>query len=280
MKGRYITVSGKQIGELLIKEIKKKSSSIVVVFSFGDKLKLSPSTYTEFRLYPGKEVSKQEYDEIISYSNNDYYYDYALGCLSKDNYTVFSLTKKLVNKGATSKQTEDICKRLMEEDLINDERYAKTYAHDVAKMRCLGKRRILADLKEKGVPASILDNLQFSYEEEFSKALEAARAYNKKYAKATNQSKKEKVIRALLVRGFEEEIAKTAAKEEVTPNDEMAEKARLRMAFDLAYIRYSRKYEGYQRSQKVMTYLLKQGYRYEDIKPLMEAKNIEEENDD
>ncbi len=277
MKGRYTTVSGKQTGELLIKEIKKKSSVVVVVFSNGDKVKLSPSTYTEFRLYPGKELSSEEYKDILAYSSNDTYYDYALGCLSKDNYTVYSLSKKLSNKGATPKQIEDICHRLEEEDLINDERYAKTYAEDVAKMRCLGKRRILEDLKEKGVPAKILDELSFSYEEELSKALDGARIYNKKYVKATNKSKKEKVVRALLARGFDEEVAKAAAKEEVTPNDEMAERARLRMAFDLAYIRYSRKYEGYQLTQKVLIYLLKQGYRYEDIKPLIEDKHLEEE---
>lgn len=270
-------MSGKQTGELLIKEIKKKPSVVVVSFSNGDKVKLSPSTYTEFRLYQGKEVSKKELEDILAYSSNDAFYDYALSCLSKDNYTVFSLSKKLLNKGASTKQAKEICQRLEKEDLINDERYAKTYTEDVAKMRCLGKRRILEDLKEKGVPARILDELTFSYEEELSKALEGARIYNKKYVKATNKSKKEKVVRALLARGFDEEVAKAAAKEEVTPNDEMAEKARLRMAFDLAYIRYSRKYQGYQKTQKVLIYLLKQGYRYEDIKPLLEDKNMEEE---
>ncbi len=258
-------MSGNQTGELTIKEIKKKPSSVVVVFSSGEKWNLSPSTFTESPLYEGKTLTEKEAADLLRFQQEEEYYDKALALLEKQNYTVSVLSRKLLDKGADKAQVSSICLRLQEEGLLDDKRYAKTYAEDVARIRCLGKRRVLFDLKKKGIRDDILSSLSFPEEAELEKAREAANLFDRKYARATNLSKKAKVIKNLMERGFSEEIARQAANEKVTMNDMEDEKARLRASYELAQIRYGRKYEGYEKKKRVVAYLLKQGYRYEDI---------------
>ena len=269
-------MSGKQTGNV-IKEIKKKASTVVVILSSGDKLKLSHSSYTEFRLYEGKELGEEELANLLSFEKEGEFYDYALRLLGKENYTVASLTNKLLGKGADEKQTSSIVKRLQDEDLLNDERYASIYVEDIAPLRCLGKNKVLAELKRKGIGDNILSSLSFPEEKELEKAETAASWYNKKYAKAANGAKKDKAIRALMAKGFSYDIASKAIEENLTPNDKEEEKMRLEREFELIYAKYSRKYEGKKAYEAVIKSLLHKGYDYEDISPLIEKKKQEEE---
>lgn len=268
-------MSGKQTGKT-IKEIKKKSSCVVVLLSDGDKLKLSHSSYTEFRLYEGKELSEEELVRLSSYEKQGEFYDYALHLLGKDNYTASSISKKLLSKGASDKQISSILERLKKEDLLNDERYAKVFVEDVAELRCFGKNKSLAELRAKGIDGEILSKLVFPEEKEYERACMAASLLDKKYSKASNGAKKDKAIRALIARGFTYDIAAKAVEEKLTPNDKEDEKNRLSRDFELAYARYSYKYEGKKVYEAVIKNLLRKGYDYEDISSLIMRKKEEE----
>lgn len=267
-------MSGKQIGNV-INEIKKKSSTVVVILSNGEKLKLSHSSYTEFRLYEGKELSEEELASLLSYEKEGEFYDYALRLLDKDNYTVFAISNKLLSKGADAKQVSSIVERLKKEDLLDDERYAKVFVEDVAELRCLGKNKILAELKHKGIGESVLSKLEFPEEKEFERACMAASLLDKKYAKSANGAKKDKAIRALITRGFSYDIALKAIEEKLTTNDAEEEKNRLLRDFELVYARYSRKYEGKKIYEAVIKSLLRKGYDYDDISSLIVKKKEE-----
>lgn len=267
-------MSGKQIGKT-VKEIKRKPSTVVVILSDGTKLKLSHSSYTEFRLYEGKELSEEELSSLLSSEKEGEFYDYALRLLGKENYTVSSLRNKLLGKGADEKQTSSIIARLENEDLLNDERYARIYVEDIAFLRLIGKNKVLAELKYKGIKGDILLSLAFPEEKELEKAVSAASILNKKYAKAANGAKKDKAIRSLIARGFSYEIAYKAIEDTLTPNDEETEKNGLLRDFELAYARYSRKYEGKKNYEAILKYLLRKGYGYEDIIALINEKKQE-----
>ena len=268
-------MSGKQIGKA-IKEIKKKSSTVVVILNDGEKLKLSHSSYTEFRLYEGKALEEEELSSLLAYEKEGEFYDYALRLLGKENYTVSSIRDKLLGKGADEKQVASILARLEKEDLLNDERYAKIYVEDIASLRLLGKNKVLAELNRKGIKEDILSSLSFPEEKELEKALSAASLLNKRYAKTSNGTKKDKGINALIRRGFSYEISSKAIEETLTPNDEEEEKQRLCRDFELAYARYERKYEGRKIFDAALKYLLRKGYAYEDVVSLIERKKQEE----
>ena len=269
-------MSGKQTGNI-IKEIKKKSSIVIVVLSNGDKLKLSHSSYTEFRLYEGKKLSEEELVNLLSYEKEGEFYDYALRLLGKDNYTVSLLSKKLLGKGADEKQVSSIVERLKKEDLLNDERYAKVFVDDVAELRSIGKNKALAELRIKGIDDSILSKLEFPEEKEYERACTSACMLDKKYSKAANGAKKDKAIRALIAKGFAYDIASKAVEEKLTMNDKDEEKDRLARDFELSYVRYSRKYEGKKVYEAVIKSLLRKGYDYDDISSLIVKKKGEGE---
>ncbi len=275
MQWGYIAVSGKQTGNV-IKEIKKKSSSVVVILSNGDKLKLSHSSYTEFRLYEGKELSEEELSSLLSYEKQGEFYDYALRLLGKDNYTVSSISKKMLGKGADDKQIASIIGRLKKEDLLDDERYARVFVEDVAELRCYGKNKSLAELRAKGIDNDILSKLIFPEEKEYERACTAASLLDKKYSKASNGAKKDKAIRALIARGFTYDVASKAVEEKLTPNDREEERNRLSRDFELSYARYSYKYEGKKIYEAVIKNLLRKGYDYDDISSLIVKKKEEE----
>ena len=268
-------MSGKQTGNI-IKEIKKKPSEVIVVFESGDKLKLSFSTFTEFRLYPQKEVSEKELASLLDYEKEGEYYDYALRLLGKENYTIATLSKKLAGKGAEEKQISSIVKRLKDSGMLDDENYAKIYANDVADIRCLGRNRVMADLKEKGIASDILLSLRFDDQKELEKASTAVSLLSKRFARSANEAKKNKAIKALLNRGFSYEIALKAVEENLKANDEEEEHIQLLRDYDLAFVRFSRKFEGNKVWDAVTKYLLRKGYHYEEVSELIGQKKMEE----
>ena len=269
-------MSGKQVGNV-IKEIKKKASLVIVILSNGDKLKLSHSSYTDFRLYEGKELSEEELSNLLSYEKEGEFYDYALRLLGKDNYTVSAISNKLFGKGADTKQVSSIIERLEKEDLLDDERYAKVFVEDVAELRSIGKNKALAELRHKGIDESILSQLAFPEEKEYERACAAACLLDKKYSRAANGAKKDKAIRNLIAKGFTYDIASKAVEEKLTMNDKDEEKDRLARDFELAYVRYSRKYEGKKVYEAVIKSLLRKGYDYDDISSLIVKKKGEGE---
>ena len=49
----------------------------------------------------------------------------------------------------------------------------------------------------------------------------------------------------------------------------------LKRDFEKAKVRYSRKYEGYQLNQKLYAYLASKGYKYQDIKKVLDVEDFE-----
>lgn len=267
-------MSGKQTGNI-IKEIKKKPSVVIVTFSNGEKIKLSHSSYVEFRLYEGKEIDEEELHSLLSYEKEGEFYDYALRLLGRENYTVSSMKEKLEGKGASKAQTDSIVKRLEEADLLNDERFARIYVDDIASLRCLGKNKVLSELRSKGIKDEILSSLCFDEAKEQERAASAVAMLNRKYAKSSNEAKKSKAIAALLSRGFSYEVASKAVEENLAKNDAEGEKIALLRDYDISYIRFSRKYEGEKVYEALTAYLLRKGYRYENVRSLIEEKKEE-----
>ena len=57
-----------------------------VIFESGEKIALSESSYSDFRLYEGKEVSVSEMEKLLAFVDEDQYYSYALRLLGKEIY--------------------------------------------------------------------------------------------------------------------------------------------------------------------------------------------------
>ena len=127
-------MSAKSIGKT-IKTVSTKKKGIQVEFEDGEKLLLSEDVFTEFHLYDGKELSESESRKLKELAGQDVYYAYALKLLSKDMYSCHQVKEKVLAKGAEPELASKIVSRLRKAGLLDDERFARTFASDVGDLR-------------------------------------------------------------------------------------------------------------------------------------------------
>lgn len=262
--------SGKRTGDV-VKAIKVKKNDVIVSFESGEKIILSADSYTDFRLYEGKELSASDIKDIQSYSKSDIYYKAALRMLSRDNYSTHDVREKLMAKGADFKTASEITLRLTKQGLLDDSRFAKTYAEDVAEFRLYGKNKVLFKLRSAGIPDKILAELEFPEENELSKAIRFAKTLDIKYKAQPDSKKFAKAIISLRDRGFTPEIAEKAVEASLSHNDHETELKRLNKDYLAIAAKFGRKYEGYELSRRIFAALSRKGYSYEDIKSVVEV---------
>jgi regulatory protein len=92
-------------------------------------------------------------------------YDLALRLLEFRARTVEELRRKLIQKGAPGDDVDAVIARLLEQKLLDDTNFARQFA----RARVLGagasRRRILLELKRKGVASSVADEAIDALEE-------------------------------------------------------------------------------------------------------------------
>lgn len=262
-----MNVSEKRTGDTVV-SIRYRKSGVEVSFASGNKLLLSAATFTEFRVYEGKELTEEELSALLKATYEDTYYSQALRWLTKRVLTEAEISAKLLNKELDQDTVYSIVKRLKDQKLIDDEAYARTYAKDIGAFRYYGKKKILQELRQKGIPEDVLKTLKFKEEAEREKAFRYASLLNSKFI-SPSEKKKQKAYAALLQRGFDEMVAHEAVESCVVPPEKEVETRLLDRHYRLARAKYARKYGGYELNQRIYASLRKKGFRHEDIKAIM-----------
>lgn len=268
-------VSEKRTGEpLTVVSVKVKGREAKVSLSSGDKLVLSVDSFTEFHLYQGKELGEAELRRINELSRQDQSYDLAIKWLSHDSYSSAEIQRKLLAKGFDPSIVKAVVARLTELGLLDDARFARTYAEDVGDLRLLGHNHIIYDLRVKGIDEEILRSLSFPKEKELDKAKRYASVLDRRYYRAPYAKRLLKINRALMERGFDEAVAHEAAKEMASaPNPEI-ERGELEKSFGLAHAKYAKKYSGYELSRHIYASLVRKGFGYEEVKAILEENGL------
>ena len=82
-------------------------------------------------------------------------YNYALNLLSARPYAVKALHRKLIQKEYSTADADDAIRRLVDNGLLNDEKYAEQYARSKIVSSGTSKRRIQQDLYRKGIKGDV-----------------------------------------------------------------------------------------------------------------------------
>jgi regulatory protein len=82
-------------------------------------------------------------------------YNYALNLLSARPYAVKALHRKLVQKEYPAADADDAIRRLVENGLLNDEKFAEQYARSKILSTGASKRRLTQDLYRKGIKGDV-----------------------------------------------------------------------------------------------------------------------------
>jgi regulatory protein len=82
-------------------------------------------------------------------------YNYALTLLAARPYASRALHRKLIQKKYSAADADDVIRRLLDNGLLNDERFAEQYARSKMLSTGASKRRVTQDLYRKGIKGDV-----------------------------------------------------------------------------------------------------------------------------
>jgi len=82
-------------------------------------------------------------------------YNYALSLLAARPYASIALRRKLIQKEYPAADTDDVIRRLLDNGLLNDAKFAEQYARSKMLSTGASKRRLTQDLYRKGIKGDV-----------------------------------------------------------------------------------------------------------------------------
>ena len=246
-----------------ITKVKILKSKVSVSLDNGKKLSVDKEVFTNFYLYEGKELTKEEYKKIIDLNNSNKLLQYALKLRSKALYSEYKMREKLYNKEANKKEVDKVIKILKGYDLIDDKAYTQElveYYHSLN----YGENKIKTKLSDKGIFKEQIDKIKFPISIEKKKANNILPKLEKKYSKYNASQKKQHIYNAYLSEGFSAGIASEMISKVKEPNQK-DELTKLKSDYLKVRTRLSKKYKGKELRQKILSSLLTKGYKMNDI---------------
>ncbi|MCH3976508.1 MAG: RecX family transcriptional regulator [Bacilli bacterium] len=258
-------VTSKEISIIRIAHNKK---SIKILFSTQEEIKIDIDTFTDFFLFEGKKLSRDEISQIKKRSEVASAQQYALSLVARHSYTEMEIRRRLRNKKVDNATINSIIKRLLSNNLINDSTFADDYM-EYARHRGYGPKRVKSDLLKKGISQTIIDNLPLtSLDSEYQIDRMAKKFLHGK--KFPNQKAQNDAVFAFLYRnGFSQSKAIAIVQNlPQIPHNLVMEN--LHSDLLKAKKRYQSKYTGLNLRQRLIYLLEQKGYNYEDISLVLE----------
>ncbi len=135
---------------------------------------------------------------------NEKAYNYAIKYL-KNIKTKKDVYDYLIRKGFSDEETSEVCDYIEEVGLVDDDLYVKFFAEDSFRIKNKGARKIVYELKQRGIDD---DKIEEAMEEASDMEYEALKeAYERKLEATKSETdpykRKNKIIRFLISRGFD-----------------------------------------------------------------------------
>ncbi len=135
---------------------------------------------------------------------NEKAYNYAIKYL-KNIKTKKDVYDYLIRKGFSDEETSEVCDYIEEVGLVDDDLYVKFFVEDSFRIKNKGARKIVYELKQRGVDD---DKIEEAIEEASDMEYEALKeAYERKLEATKSETdpykRKNKIIRFLISRGFD-----------------------------------------------------------------------------
>ena len=130
-------------------------------------------------------------------------YDYAVGALGRRMRSVAELKRLMRNRCPVEATIDRVVARLKDQKYLNDSNYAAAYSAFRRDNQKLGPRRVITDLKIKGVHSEVIEK---AVTEAYSGVNEAELALaflrRKRLKKPANDKEAARIFRALVRAGF------------------------------------------------------------------------------
>ena len=134
-------------------------------------------------------------------------YEYAIGALGRRMRTVAELKRLLRQKVEQSELgdllVETVIAKLKEQRYLNDTSYAATYSSLRKENDRFGRRRVISDLKQRGVHDDIIEKtVSSTYADTNEEQLARAFVARKRLKKPTSEKEAARIFRTMMRAGF------------------------------------------------------------------------------
>jgi len=151
---------------MLITAIEPRRKGLSQLYIDGEKaMKLDTETLLKEHIKAGMEIDDELLLELVKKSEAHRASEKALYLLEHRNHSKKELAEKIAR--VTSKEAAQAAAEHMEEiGLVNDEAFARSYAHDLFLLKKFGVQRVKQELYRKGVDKDIIDSVieEYRYE--------------------------------------------------------------------------------------------------------------------
>ncbi len=197
---------------MIITAVVKQRNGSYDIFVDGEKVeKLDAVVLAQNKnIKVGAEINPEELERIKKTSGENFAFESALKYLSRNIRTESEVRSKLLSLGYLDQDAESALTKLKEYGYVNDESYAKAYVSTYGRNR--GRIRLSFELAQKGVDKSIIENAL----PEDDKITATIMAKNKRQ----KYTDREKMLRYLMSRGYEYDVAREVAQEVLESEDD------------------------------------------------------------
>ncbi len=112
------------------------------------------------RLSQGRELARDEYEQVKTDAQTKFLKERALHLLSYKSFSKKELTERLMDytdEGAGQDVAQAVTDRLEELGLINDQNYAERLATDLCARKGYGERKVLFELTRRGIERELAE---------------------------------------------------------------------------------------------------------------------------
>ncbi len=174
-------------------------------------VKLDTETLLKRGIRPGREITDEELYDLIQASDNRRANEKALYLLEHRSHSKKELEDKIVRTAASREAAKAAAEHMEALGLINDERYARDFAHSLFTHKKFGKRRVGQELRLKGIDKELIDEILAEYDDGDETARTIRELLEKKYRGFDGDEKiKRRAIAALQRYGYSYDEIKRA----------------------------------------------------------------------
>ena len=252
-----------------ITKIKKTKSTVILTID-NARIELYPSTYASFNLYLNKEIEVNELNKIKEENKIEGYFIAATKRLILSAYSPNKIEEFLFKKGAKKKEIKQVLDKLRKYDFINEDKMAEEII-SFCDSKHYGYHRIIKMLNEKKISSKVVQKVEYNSIREEKQCILQLKSLENKYKNKNEFSRKKALFYALVRYGFDEALSLELVNK-CSNSNHTHEINVLKLDYDKCFLKYSRKYVGFELNQKITNYLLSKGYRISDINYVKENR--------
>jgi len=258
-------------GKIYIKNLQREKKNIKVTFSNDEEILIDEDVALDYYLFVNKEIDEKTIRLIKKSAKMAEALKYAYKLLGKSSYTKFEVKEKLRKRHYPNEIIEEVIKKLLDFNYLNDEQYVKEFAQ-LMESKGYGPKRIEDTLKKKGVNYKLLANITYHEDVQMNNLKINIQKLQKKYANLNYFQKYQHILNSLLLAGYETEFIKPLL-DELLAKDDQSEKEVLKKDLNKLLQKYKGKLHIGNTRQEIISKLLKKGYNYYAV--MEELKEID-----